>query len=1054
MKKILLTIGLVSFCFLLGTNLFSQTLTLTPGTLNIGPVLMGESSPDGVHLFTVTGSGFNPFESIYTDSQDAHFTVSLTGVAGTYNSSTVYAADGLGAVSQTIWVKYAPTSLGFFPAQIMAYEFQTFQFYFKNVMGIGQGPEMLLEGRPSASDPWEEIVDGETTASVSQGTDFGDALVNSETVDRIFQITNTATGGFSGNLVLTGVSSSGDTDQFSVTVDPLTPIPPAGGTTTFTVHFEPTSAGVKTLNLGINNNDPDEHPYNFVLKGTGIVTLPGAPTATAATLIDNNSFYANWTIGGGGPTEGYYLDVATDILFTSFVAGFEAKDVGLVNTFNVTGLDPLTDYFFRVTAYNAGGSGSASNTETLTTAPPVPVALPATNVDAESFFANWSFITGATSYRLDVNTQADFAGTAILDDFTVFANNYYIPGLTGGTTYYYRVRSNNGNSSQNSGIVSVVTTCNAPVATEASDILDNQFQANWNAPSGGAPAFYKLDVSETSTFTTFVVGYENLTVFGTSELVTGLAQNTQYFYRCRAVNASGPSVNSNTISLYTYTSSLSSIWTGTNSTVWNDGANWDNGIPGPSTDAIIADVTNQPIISKNSVCNDLNINPEAELTVSDGFALSVNGNALLEGDITGTSSLIEYGGLSVTGSEEAQVYLSENRWHFVSSPVSSGIANIFFDIYLREWDEATSEWTYIVDENEPLTPGKGYSAWTDPALLGNTTVTYTDGSFNQGTVSLPVSISGAPGWNVVGNPYPSAIDWDDASWTKTNIDGSIYVWNGSGYLVWNGTVGSLTDGIIPAFQGFYVKASGASPELQVNDAARVHGPTPYKNSGIENLLKVTASGNSYSDATFINFNENATTGFDSQYDAHKIFGIEEAPQIYCQTEAGDLAINVLPEYYQGLVIPLGFKFGIDAEYTIRIENMSSFDLPINIIIEDLQTGDMIEMTEENEYTFNASSLDKSHSFFMHFMMLTDVEDKIAADVLNIYSNASSVYVKNIGTDLTNASIHVYNISGQKVFEDELQDIPLNRIDLNLESGYYVVKVISNNTVNSEKVFVR
>jgi hypothetical protein len=56
--------------------------------------------------------------------------------------------------------------------------------------------------------------------------------------------------------------------------------------------------------------------------------------------------------------------------------------------------------------------------------------------------------------------------------------------------------------------------------------------------------------------------------------------------------------------------------------------------------------------------------------------------------------------------------------------------------------------------------------------------------------------------------------------------------------------------------------------------------------------------------------------------------------------------------------------------------------------------------------------------------------------------------------MTSATMQVFNISGQKVFESGLQDIPLNRFSLDLESGYYVVKVITNIDVTSQKVFIK
>ena len=85
----------------------------------------------------------------------------------------------------------------------------------------------------------------------------------------------------------------------------------------------------------------------------------------------------------------------------------------------------------------------------------------------------------------------------------------------------------------------------APVLSAATNVLDNSFTVNWVAVAGATG--YRLDVSTVSNFATFVTGYEDKTVSGTSTSVTGLAMNTPYYYRVRAVNAGGTSENSNAI---------------------------------------------------------------------------------------------------------------------------------------------------------------------------------------------------------------------------------------------------------------------------------------------------------------------------------------------------------------------------------------------------------------------------------------------------------------------------------------------------------------------------
>jgi hypothetical protein len=85
----------------------------------------------------------------------------------------------------------------------------------------------------------------------------------------------------------------------------------------------------------------------------------------------------------------------------------------------------------------------------------------------------------------------------------------------------------------------------APKALNDTNETTSSFTANWTSVSGATS--YRLDVSTTNTFVTFVPGYNNLNVGNvTSQNVTGLAANTFYYYRVRAFNGN-TSPNSNVI---------------------------------------------------------------------------------------------------------------------------------------------------------------------------------------------------------------------------------------------------------------------------------------------------------------------------------------------------------------------------------------------------------------------------------------------------------------------------------------------------------------------------
>ena len=132
-------------------------------------------------------------------------------------------------------------------------------------------------------------------------------------------------------------------------------------------------ANMSSVAIILNNTTDEEITADIldtsdnedVFSPTTTPVGPDAPVATSATDIDESSFSANWNASTGAT--GYYLDVATDSGFTSFVSGFENKDVGDVQTYSVTGLSDGVDYYYRVRAYDDSGTGSSSNTITLET---------------------------------------------------------------------------------------------------------------------------------------------------------------------------------------------------------------------------------------------------------------------------------------------------------------------------------------------------------------------------------------------------------------------------------------------------------------------------------------------------------------------------------------------------------------------------------------------------------------------------------------------------------------------------------------------------------------
>jgi hypothetical protein len=207
------------------------------------------------------------------------------------------------------------------------------------------------------------------------------------------------------------------------------------------------------------------------------------PTATSATNVTNSGFTANWT-GVSGAT-GYFLDVSTQSDFSKYIGGYRKRDVGNVTSWSVTGLNEHKTYYYRVRAYDGSRMSDNSNVIAVTTLPdptptptptppptptptptpplPAPTATSATDVTNSSFTANWTAVSGATGYSLDVSTMSDFSryigGYRKRDVGNV--TSWSVTALRAKKTYYYRVRAyNSSTTSDNSNVITVTTARN------------------------------------------------------------------------------------------------------------------------------------------------------------------------------------------------------------------------------------------------------------------------------------------------------------------------------------------------------------------------------------------------------------------------------------------------------------------------------------------------------------------------------------------------------------------------------------------------------------------
>ena len=478
------------------------------------------------------------------------------------------------------------------------------------------------------------------------------------------------------------------------------------------------------------------------------------------------------------------------------------------------------------------------------------------------------------------------------------------------------------------------------------------------------------------------------------------------------------------------------IWQGDVSEDWHTAANWSlNKIPTSTTNTTIP--TNPigarfPIVGTSATSLNLSINTSATITVQPGAnftafgTINNNGQFILKSPSNNgaCASLIDNGNIAGTGTFIIERYMTANSYHYISSPIQLGgnaTSALFtrsnpsgnFNYNLYKYDEthdldnnpATAPdgaysqgnlalaWQYAhngpsgADEN--LIPKQGYAFYTDldqlivfqgtpnTAIMNITGLSYT----NNDPLPYQTDGNGVPqlydGWHLVGNPYPSSIDWDLIKNNLTNIDEGIYVWDGSQYANYVNGISSGSgnlNNIIPPMQGFFVRANAPNAGFLLNNSHRTHDNTQYyKNNSNkaqkERLLAISIQANNYNSITNIYFDNQATSNYDSKLDAIAMFSYyNQVPDLYTIGSNGiKYSTNCLPQsLLNNISIPLGLKLLTSDNYTLNFQFTAGFDT-IQILLQDKLLNQFIDIKSNNNYNFTHNGTDDANRFVIHFV---------------------------------------------------------------------------------------
>jgi hypothetical protein len=538
------------------------------------------------------------------------------------------------------------------------------------------------------------------------------------------------------------------------------------------------------------------------------------------------------------------------------------------------------------------------------------------------------------------------------------------------------------------------------------------------------------------------------------------------------------SLQNNTVTIPShFRSKVSGNWNANE--IWessSDSISWVNTVDIPTSNAISVNISNghTVTITDNATASTLFINPGARLTLNSAQTLTAN-IFNINSDATGTGTFVDAnaaGGLTVTGTTNVQQYLSSARNWYMSSPVvgaTAPVGNTYYK-YIEAGNNGTT-WT-------PVSSGDVFSKMTGyivQPIIANP-INFNGSSLYTGDQSisgLTMTSTAKIGYNLVGNPYPSYVDWNQA--TKTNLSNTMWyrtndgsAWKFYTYITVDGAGGigvpaSITN-MIPPMQAFWVRVTSGTGTLGFTNTSRSHKVdanvfrAPAAKTSVNKILRLQVAAGSITDEAVVYFNPNASNGYDA-YDSPKMMNgtTSIVPDIYTIAGTEQLVINGMNTISYDVEIPLYFNANASSTGTFGLssDEMSNFETGTKVYVKNNKTGEQQIISDGTIYTFDATAVGSDPAFSLIFKApgaITAIPTVANDQNLLVYRNANNQIAVQIKGQLNDAySLDVYNSVGQKL-ASKRANAGITILDAP-QSGVYFVTIKGNGNNTTKKVVI-
>lgn len=282
----------------------------------------------------------------------------------------------------------------------------------------------------------------------------------------------------------------------------------------------------------------------------------------------------------------------------------------------------------------------------------------------------------------------------------------------------------------------------------------------------------------------------------------------------------------------------------------------------------------------------------------------------------------------------------------------------------------------VSSNSEMLVRGRGYSIFNYSTNALTLTMT---GRPYQGSVPFILTADPTPanalpaetldGWNLVGNPYASAIQWNNlaSDWTRSGISTSIAVPdNTSGTLVQRNYdsqtgLGTLTGGIIAPGQAFWVKAITVSPAMTIHEKAKRNNTSTFYREGDEHLNSITIrlSNGTAEDVGYIILGEDFSDTYEPETDGMK-YKNQVLNLSTRSSENVNLVFNKMSNSFCEKTVALVLEDVTPGTYSLAFDNIENLVGVGAVTLTDNFTNTTVAITNSTPYSFAVTSAEASH----------------------------------------------------------------------------------------------